>query len=248
MDKDIQKFFELYVGYDGKEWNEAHAKRHQQNVSSYFLYDMNRMIKEQVGYPSILYLLNIVAFFGYCINFDTNWSVPSEAREKNNEFERVGKADDFEFFCVNYLSKMSGNYKNKDFISFLFNLIRHRLSHSFFVHNFITTLPDGRHLQIQDKSSETPHVWLSVSCFFEDTKKAIENIYQELEADKNKAQQFAEKQKFILEWTWKLQTGILKNINQESTTITTNTQAIPADTNVSGSCYTPPQFPPKEIL
>ena len=247
MDKDIQKFFELFIGYDGKAWDEDNAKKHLRNISSYFLHDMGRMIKEQVGYPSVLYLLNVIAFLGYCMKFNMNWNIPSEATKKQEEFERVGRKDDFEYFCKNYLAKVNDNYENADFINFLFELIRHRLSHSFFVHNFITTFPDQRHLQIQDKDSDYPHIWLSVSNFFKDTKKAIENIYQELENNKNLAEQFAKKQKFILDWTWKLQTGVLKNIDQKTTKTTFITHATSDDRNVSGSCYTPPQFPPQNF-
>ena len=245
MDKDIQKFFELFIGYDGKEWNENHAKKHEQSVSSYFLYDMNRMIKEQVGYPSALYILNFIAFLGYCVGFDSNWSVPSEPKKMKNEFGKIGKIDDFEFFCNNYLSKINKDYENKDFIYFLFNLGRHRLSHTFFVHNFITTLPDERHLKIQTENPNFPypHIWISVSYLFEETQKAIERIYQELEENEEKAQQFAQKQKFILEETWKFQIGRIKNIKQGSTSITPTTQTISENRNVSGSCYTPPQFP-----
>ena len=236
MDSDIQKFFELFIGYDGETWSVDHAKKHHQGVHSYFLYDMEKMIENQVGYPSLLYLMNTVAFLGYCLKFDQSWKIPKTGREKENEFKDAGRKDDFEDFCNKYLGRFNDAYSKLAYL--LFDLARHRLSHTFFTHNYVTTHRVSNHLKIEEKGSDYPHIWISVSIFFEDTKKAIELIYKELDEDQDKARQFSEKQKFILEWAWERQ-KMLNNIDLENSDRKTFPSDYPSN-GVSGVPYTPP--------
>lgn len=246
MDEDIQKFFELFIGYNGVEWDVNHAKRYNQNIESYFLHDMEGMIKNQIGYPSLLYLLNTIAFLGFCVKLDTNWKIPEEPKERNDEFRRIGEKSDFEHFCNDYLRKYNIAYSK--LANSLFDLIRHRLSHTFYTHNYITTLPNKKHLTIQNRGN-CFYLWISVYYFFEDTKKAIEEIYEELKANVEKSNQFREKQKFILEWTWKWQEG-LRNIDiEQKGKIDRPGPYLDSEgqsKGVSGIYYTPPQMPPAQ--
>jgi len=210
MDSEIKKFFELFIGYDGSNWNVEHAQKYQDGVHSYFLHDMENMIKDMVGYPSILYLMNTIAFLGYCMKYEESWKVPDDGKAKNNEFYDAGGNDDFVYFCKEYLSK--SNEKYEKLAEELFDFIRNRLSHIYLTHNAITTNSSAEHLEIKDKGSEYPYIFISVKIFFDDTKKSIEDIYKKLETNETIANQFKEKQKFILDWAWKLQRN-LNSIN-----------------------------------
>lgn len=240
MNSDIQKFFELFIGYDGKSWSINHAKKHNPKRSSYFLYDMQKMIDNQVGYPSVLYLMNTIAFLGYCLNFDSAWEVPEEAKNKNNEFKEVGRTRDFEYFCNKYLKQVNDLYDKLAYA--LFTVVRHRVSHMFYTHNFITTYLTDRHLRVEGKGTNRPVMWISVGVFFEDTKKAIELIYRELNGNQDKATQFIKRQKFILEWAWKLQEGILNSLALDKA----DTAISPPDYPTEGVSGEVPQTPPPE--
>lgn len=243
MDPEIKKFFELLIGYDNKSWSIDHAKKHNPGVHSYFLHDMEEMIKGMVGYPSILYLMNTIAFLGYCMKYEESWKVPKEANPKKNEFRDAGGQDDFVYFCTEYLSKLDERYKK--LAEELFDFIRNRLSHVYSTQNIITTYPSGEHLEIKDKGSDYPYIFISVNNFFEDTKKGIETIYKELEEDQKKADQFFKKNRFILDYTWKLQRRLnnieLKN-GSTNTSFFTNHYPTDGMGGTTGVTYTPPQL------
>ena len=212
MDQEINKFFELIIGYNGKTWDVNHAKKYE-NVESYFFHDMQKMIEGQVGYPSILYLMNFMAFLGYCLNYDQNWEVPKDGKEKKIMFENIGKQEDYVYFCQKYLQPINNKYAKLD--KYLYDLVRHRLSHVFFTHNFITTYETDDHLKKFLTDDGHPYLCISVPIFFEDTKRSIESAYKQLDIDQNLSEQFKQKQIFILEWVWQLQ-EILKNMDLDN--------------------------------
>jgi hypothetical protein len=243
MDLEIKKFFELFIGYDGNNWSIDHAKKHHKGAHSYFLYDMSKMIKNHVGYPSLLYLMNTIAFLGYCFRYDENWEIPLQGREKKVEFENIGKKDDFVYFCKTYLKL--GNEKYEKLAEELFEFARNRLSHIYITHNIVTTYPSEKHLEIENRGTNYPHMLISIFNFFEDTKKATKLAYEELEQNKGRSYQFIQKQKFILTWAWEIQKG-LNNITSTKKTTDTSHSVSPSITpgGVSG-VVTPPQFPPQ---
>lgn len=242
MDPEVQKFFERFIGYDGETWSVDHAKKHGQD-HAWFLHDMERMLDNRVGYPSLLHLMNTIAYLGYCLEFDQNWEIPKTQKERTDEMRRAGEKDHFNSFCDKYLGPINRAYPKLS--DYLFQLARHRLSHIYFAHIAVTTYPSDRHLTIMDKGTDHPHFFISVHNFFKDTQKAIESLYKELGENVAESDSFLRKQKFLLDESWKLN-QVLKNITLEvghdgDPGFSGEPPESPPPAALSGIPYTPPQ-------
>lgn len=251
MNQEIQEFFENFIGYDGKTWDIKHAKKHGYE-HSWFLYDMEKMIYNHVGYPSLLYLMNTVAYLGYCAKFDQSWKIPSDTTSEKKEFKNSGKLGHFTFFCDEYLKPIDEAYFKLE--NLLYELGRHKLSHIYFTNNAVTTDQSIKHLKIMDKGSNYPYIFISVKDFLEDTKKAIESLYQDLDKDIEKSNQFFEKQQFLVNQSWKYNRDLNDiTLNNQNNNVPKSSGAsgphYPSNTGVSGivTPYTPPQKPPESI-
>jgi|GEM_PF-4552477 len=242
MNTETKKFFELVLGYNGEKWDYNVGKNYEGIDHSYFLWDMEKMIDGRVGYPSLLYLMNAIAFVGYCANYKEGWAVPSVAQIKQKQFEDLGKQKDFISYCKGYLAKVNPKYAS--LAEELYGLVRHKLSHIYFTHNYVTTLPSINHLKKgYNKEYDFPYIWISVKDFLEDFKKSIESLYKELVTNEKMGYQFQEKQKFITDWA-KAQQQLLNNMDLEETDMPTSSSFV---TNTATACcpYTaPPAYPP----
>jgi len=233
MNQEVQKFFEKIIGYNGKNWSIDHAGKHQQGGHSWFLYDMEKMIKNEVGSPSFLYLMNTIAYLGCCAKFGKEPKDFIHPKDKQKRLSEAGEMSDFIHFCERYLKPVNKAYSILAHL--LFTLGRHRLSHVFFTTGAITTYPSSEHLKIIDRGSQHPYIFISVADFFEDTKKAIEFLHKELYKDPGKSDRFLETQKFLLNWSWK-QNSCLNNIDLENNL----SEGKPSSSSgASGPCYPP---------
>lgn len=181
MKKEVQEFFERIIGYDGKTWCVCHSKKYGED-HAWFLYDMERMIDNRVGYPSLLYLMTMITYLGACINQGT--------KNKKN-IKDIGNHDDFYYFIENYFIDPYNKYKE-----FLYYQVRSKLAHLYFTLNAVTVYPNENHLKIK-KEGNTSFLFISVYNFLKDIKIAIEKLYDDLNSDPSFNNLFLENRKYI---------------------------------------------------
>jgi predicted transcriptional regulator YdeE len=174
--QNFQSFFKSVIGYDGENWESDIDSVNSPWIS----HDMEKMLdpKNKIGYPSLLHLFTITSLLGYCIN-----PFPS-GREGNDK--------DFECFWNTYLINVDDIY-NKKIIKYLLEGIRGKLAHVYFTRNAITTFSNREyHFRVMEAKNEK-YLFISVRDFWEDIKKAIGSLYNDLSINKEKSIIFIER-------------------------------------------------------
>ena len=235
MNQKVQKFFNEIIGFDGENWKTDYDEKNR----PWFLYDMEKMLQNEVGSPSFLYLMNTIAYLGYCSDPNDRYKISITPKDNQEKLKAAGEQQDFIDFCNKYLAPIKKEYSMLAHL--LFDLGRNRLSHVYFATTAITTLSSDKHLRIIDKEKDCPYIFVSVKNFFEDTKKAIECLYEELLVESKKSDQFFEKQEFLLNWSWK-QNPQLRNISVEGDNLSSISSCSPS---LNSSV---PYTPPPEVL
>ena len=98
--ENLQSFFKSVIGYDGVRWESDLDKPDTPWLS----HDMEKMLNNKVGYPSLLHLFTIITYLGYCVNLSSSG--------------RPGNENDFKFFVMNILEKLIINIDMKKRVNF----------------------------------------------------------------------------------------------------------------------------------
>jgi hypothetical protein len=185
--KTINQFFTSVIGYDGNKWEGNFSGTDYPWLS----HDMEKMIDNQVGYPSLMQSLIIISYLGYCIN-------PNSTIKSN-----PGNFSDFKYFCNNYLNKIDKRYEWNSLGEALYYIVRGKLAHVYFTKNTVTTRLDNKHLNIIQESSDHYYIFISVQKLWEDMKKAIEFFYKDISSTKTNENNFLAKLDSLDNWQWR---------------------------------------------
>jgi len=185
--KNFKSFFNSVIGYSDLGWEQNLEK----NNPPWLYHDMEKMLSSEVGYPALLQLLVAIPFLGYCAN------------QEDKEHKKAGHGDDFKYFCKEYLAHINEEYVWKQKGKIIWDTMRNKLAHVYFTKNAITTKEDSHHLQVIENENG-PYLFISIRNFWEDTKKAIAVLYNDLNKDSKRQAIFLKKLDLLDQWQWKL--------------------------------------------
>jgi len=191
--KNLKSFFESVIGYNGSSWESDLDKEN----SPWLSHDMEKMLRNHVGYPSLLHLLVVIPFLGYC------------AGQKNKECKDAGDLEDFKYFCNKYLTYVNEEYVWEQKGERLWKTVRNKLAHVYFAKHAITTDKHLDHLKIKKEDNDHYYLFISVRSLWEDTKKAIELLHKDISEDFERETLFLKKLDLLDQWQWKLNKGDL---------------------------------------